>query len=98
MNALEPYSESLRLALENVKMNGFDDRIEILNLSLSSVKSKIDFAVSSKNPNTNVLMPTEYVVKSLHAVFHVSIAIETTAIHQLISDYLVSRLDFHKFD
>lgn len=96
--ALEPYPESYRLAVDNVRMNGLEGRITVLNLALSSVKSKADFAVSSKNPNANALAPTEHVVKSLHVVFDGSVTIETITVPQLISDYSISRVDFLKLD
>jgi FkbM family methyltransferase len=96
--ALEPYPESYRLAAENMQMNGLDDKITVLNLALSSVKSKTNFAVSSRNPNANALAPTEHVVKSLHIVFDGSVTIETTTVPELISDYSISRVDYLKLD
>ncbi|MBX8644833.1 MAG: FkbM family methyltransferase [Thermoplasmata archaeon] len=96
--ALEPYPESYRLALDNVRMNGLDDKITVLNLALSSVKSKADFAVSSRSPNANALAPTEHIVKSLHIVFDGSVTIETTTVPELISYYSISRVDYLKLD
>ena len=96
--ALEPYPESYRLALDNVRMNGLDDKITVLNLALSSVKSKTNFAVSSRNPNVNALAPTEHIVKSLHIVLDGSITIETTTVPELISYYSISRVDYLKLD
>lgn len=96
--ALEPYPESYRLAVENVRMNGLEGRITVLNLALSSMQFKTDFAVSSRSPNANALTPTEYVMKSLHVVFDGSVTIETITVPQLISDYSISRVDFLKLD
>ena len=96
--ALEPYPESYRLAVENVRMNRLEGRITMLNIALSSVKSKADFAVSSNNPNANALAPTEHVVKSIHIIFDGSITIETITTPQLISDYSISRVDCLKLD
>ena len=59
--ALEPDSESFALAEENVRINGLEGRIRLVNAALAAEDGEAEFLVSEGSPNAATLSPTQSV-------------------------------------
>lgn len=94
---LEPLRESYELGKKNILKNNLEDRIIFVNSALSLKSGTTTMSVSSQNPNSNSLSPTNAVMQ-LGIKFDSQEEVKTTSIEALLSEYNLPQIDLLKMD
>ena len=99
--ALEPSSKSFELTCENVKLNGLEDRVTVLNAALSCRTGKIRLRKIEKSPSLNAIEPTDYfraTSQTSHIAFDSYEDVSTMTLADLFDMFHLEELDFLKLD
>ena len=94
---IEPMKESYDLGLYNVKINHFEDKVQLMNAALGIATGELELTVSSRDPNSNSVEPTE-TVKKKGIIFDSKRIVKSISIRDIIARYGLSKIDLLKMD
>lgn len=94
---LEPFPDSFRLAVENVKANALEGVVHPIHAALAGSSGRASLRVSSRHPNANALQPTD-ARSEAGPDFDDAVEIPTVTLDDLVAQESLERIDFLKLD